>query len=284
MQIIYNWHITERCNYSCKYCFAKWNKAAETEIYEDYEKVEKILTNLSQKETISKLIGKEVTSVRLNFAGGEPLMLKKGVFSKIVIKAKEMGFVTSLITNGSLLKSCPDILKYLDMVGISIDSLDEAVCLDIGRCSNKNYISKEKLENIIDTIKSSNHKIRLKFNVVVSKYNYNMNIVEQLQAYEPNRLKILRQLPFNGEEGITDAQFELFLSINRKSLEKENVVIENKNDIIQSYLMIDPQGRFFQNGNEKAYCYSDPIYDVGLEQAFSQIKFDKEKFMSRYNQ
>ena len=25
-ELTINWHITEACNYSCRYCFAKWNK------------------------------------------------------------------------------------------------------------------------------------------------------------------------------------------------------------------------------------------------------------------
>jgi radical S-adenosyl methionine domain-containing protein 2 len=47
--------------------------------------------------------------------------------------------------------------------------------------------------------------------------------------------------------------------------------------------MIDPYGRFFQNGNKDKYIYSEPIHDVGLEQALSEIRFDKKKFMSRYD-
>jgi radical S-adenosyl methionine domain-containing protein 2 len=282
MEIVYNWHVTERCNYSCKFCFAKWNKA--TEICEDYEKLEKILENLSQKEAVNNLIGEEITSVRVNFAGGEPLMLKKDIFSKIVIKAKEMGFSTSLITNGSLLKPHLNILKHLDMVGISIDSLDENICKNIGRCSGENYLSEQKLTELVKGIRLNYPKIKLKFNIVVSKYNYNTNIVEQLQAFEPNRLKILRQLPFKDKKGITDEQFERFLSINEKFLKLENVVIEDKTDITQSYLMINPQGRFFQNGNENNYIYSEPIHKISIKYALSQIPFRKEKFMSRYNQ
>ncbi|MDR0467407.1 MAG: viperin family antiviral radical SAM protein, partial [Campylobacteraceae bacterium] len=237
----------------------------------------------SQKEVISKLMGEEITSIRLNFAGGEPLLLKKNIFNKIVIKAKEMGFDTSLITNGSLLESHSNILEHLNMIGISIDSLDRATCLNIGRYFGKNYLSKEKLENIINIIKLNNYKIGLKFNIVVSKYNYNTNIVEQLQAYKPHRLKILRQLSFDGEDCVSDEQFRHFLRINGESIKKENVVIEDEDKMIQGYLMIDPSGRFFQNGNGQKYRYSDPIFEVGLERAFSQVAFDKGKFKSRYS-
>ncbi|MDR1829714.1 MAG: viperin family antiviral radical SAM protein [Candidatus Fibromonas sp.] len=281
MQIVYNWHITERCNYSCEFCFAKWDKA--TEICGDYEKLEKILANLSQKEAISEFIGEDIASVRVNFAGGEPLILGKK-FVEIVKRAKELGFETSLITNGFLLEYNLEIFKYLDIAGISIDSLDENICKSIGRCSRESYLSEQKLTGLVKEIRWNYPKIKLKFNIVVSEYNYNTNIVEQLQAFEPDRLKILRQLPFKDKKGITDEQFERFLSINEKFLKFENKVIENKSDIIQSYLMIDPQGRFFQNGNEYDYIYSEPIHKVGIKYALSQIPFSKEKFMSRYNQ
>jgi radical S-adenosyl methionine domain-containing protein 2 len=170
------------------------------------------------------------------------------------------------------------------MVGISIDSLDENICKNIGRCSGENYLSEQKLTELVKEIRWNYPKIKLKFNIVVSEYNYNTSIVEQLQTFKPNRLKILRQLPFKDKKGITDEQFERFLNINEKSLKLENVVIEDKTDITQSYLMIDPRGRFFQNGNEYKYIYSKPIYKVGIGYALSQIPFNKEKFMSRYNQ
>ncbi len=282
MQIVYNWHITEHCNYSCNYCFAKWNKAAE--ICSNKERVDKILEELSKKDIISKRIGENITRVRINFAGGEPLILDRSIFDKTVMCAKKLSFETSLITNGFLLEFHPEIFKYLDMIGISIDSFDENVCKNIGRCSGKNYLSEEKLSKLVKKIKLNNPIAKIKFNTVVSKNNYSSNIIEQLQAYKPDRIKILRQFPFKGEKGITDEQFEQFLSINGKFIEKKNVVIEDKNDITQSYLMIDPQGRFFQNGNENFYTYSQPIFEVGLEHALSQIHFNKEKFMSRYGQ
>jgi len=279
MKMVYNWHLTERCNYACKYCFAKWSKPKE--ICHNHELVNRIFKELSQKEVISKKFRENVTSLRINFAGGEPLILDKNVFGKIVVRAKKLGFETSLITNGFLLEFHPAIFKHLDIIGISIDSLDEEICKNIGRCSGQNYLSKEKLSKIVRKIKLNNPRIKIKFNTVVSESNCNTNIIEQLQAFKPDRIKILRQLPFNGEKGIADEQFKQFLNINAKFI-RQNVVIENKSDIIQSYLMIDPLGRFFQNGNEYGYDYSQPIYEVGLENALSQINFNKEKFMKRY--
>lgn len=52
---------------------------------------------------------------------------------------------------------------------------------------------------------------------------------------------------------------------------------------MESYIMVDPQGRFFQNSPCSAgYEYSQPILGVGAEKAFSQVNFDVDKFSSRY--
>jgi radical S-adenosyl methionine domain-containing protein 2 len=285
MEMIYNFHIIENCNYKCKFCFAKWKEACELpEIYNIRKLMKKLFKNLSKKNIAGKAIGENITGVRINFAGGEPLMLGKN-FEKIVGMAKIFGFETSLITNGYLLERHPEIFKYLDMIGISVDSLDEKTCRQMGRYSGNSYLSKEKLDRIVHEIRVNNPKAKLKFNTVVSEYNYDdAKIIGQLQAYEPDRLKVLRQLPFNEQKGITNEQFNRFLESNKNFLAPENVVIEDENDIIQSYLMIDPQGRFFQNGEGRSYSYSRPIYEVGLKQALSEINFDKNKFMSRYTQ
>jgi radical S-adenosyl methionine domain-containing protein 2 len=45
--------------------------------------------------------------------------------------------------------------------------------------------------------------------------------------------------------------------------------------------MISPDGRLFQNGSEE-YIYSRPLTEVSFADALSDIKFDSEKFESRY--
>jgi len=50
-----------------------------------------------------------------------------------------------------------------------------------------------------------------------------------------------------------------------------------------SYLRIEPIGRFFQNsilGN--GYSYSTPIVNTGIEEALNEINFDPQNFYGRY--
>lgn len=287
MQIVYNLHIIEACNYRCEFCFAKWNENDGLPmICKDKKSVEKLFNELAKKDVIGGMIGEQINGVRINFAGGEPLMLGD-TFTDIVKLAKDMGFETSLITNGSLFERCLGVIKYLDMVGISIDSLDEDACKAMGRCSkNGDYMFEEKVAALVSQIRRENPNTKLKLNTVVSRHNCLSNIVERLQAFKPDRLKVLRQLSFNGKGGISDIEFEQFLEINKNAVGSDNVVVENTDDITQSYLMLDPYGRFFQNGNEttQGYVYSEPIHVIGLKCALSQISFNKEKFMSRYKE
>lgn len=75
-ELVINWHITETCNYNCTYCFAKWGKP--NELHRSLDAIEKLLDKLAYyfihgNSEIKRTLGYQ--SVRLNFAGGEPMML-----------------------------------------------------------------------------------------------------------------------------------------------------------------------------------------------------------------
>jgi len=52
----------------------------------------------------------------------------------------------------------------------------------------------------------------------------------------------------------------------------------------ESYLMIDPFGRFFQNHPSLTggYQYSKPILSVSAGTAFSEMAFNSTSFQARY--
>jgi len=273
------------CNYDCEFCFAKWNSPKGVrktpEIWSVPKVVHKILSELSNRDAVSRKFCEAVTSVRINFAGGEPLLLGDK-FLEIIKLAKEMGFETSIITNGSLLYSNSEVYKYIDILGISVDSLDADICRKIGRCDGSDKVLEEEhIKELLATARAENPDISVKFNVTVNMHNYKECVVERLQGFSPNRIKILRQLPFGDNQGISDDMYSEFKRINGRCF-GENIVVEDNEDMTQSYLMIDPYGRLFQNGNSDDYIYSGPIHEVGLERALSKIPFDKERFGSRY--
>ena len=282
MQIVYNWHITERCNYSCKFCFSKWERPYE--IWKDEAAVEKLLTMISRSGQAE--VFRAITSSsgdlqpRINFVGGEPLILGEKLDSYIKI-AKSLGIGTSMITNASLLMKHIMVVKHLDLIGISIDSLSHDTNLAIGRCdSSRRTMSEECLINLVSQIREINELIDIKFNIVVNEHNWEQCLVSRLLLLNPAKIKIFKQLPFGKERGISDTQFNHFLM--RNETEHESIFIEGNEDMRNSYLMIDPMGRFFQNSTAKEYTFSKPIQDVGILAAIMGMKFDSNKYLNRY--
>jgi radical S-adenosyl methionine domain-containing protein 2 len=58
------------------------------------------------------------------------------------------------------------------------------------------------------------------------------------------------------------------------------MVAESVEMIRGSYIMVDPQGRFFDS-TRGAHHYNRPILEVGMDAAFAQIAFDPTKFHAR---
>ena len=282
MQLVYNWHITERCNYTCHFCFSKWEHPSE--IWKEGTTVESILREMaiSQDEGYLKPIKEACDTLpsRVNFVGGEPLILGNTLIRYIKF-AKEIGLDTSIITNASLLRKYVDVVRHLDIIGISIDSLSHETNLRIGR-SNKHgkTISEDSLIALISDLRKINSSVQLKFNVVVNEHNYKEILIPKLNQHEPDKIKIFRQLPFGRQKGISDIQFSGFLAHN--GVDTRSMFVEDNHDMVKSYLMIDPQGRFFQNGEISGYSYSEPIQEVGLKNAFKGMEFDSTKYLKRY--
>lgn len=283
MDLIYNWHIIEKCNYSCKYCFSLWNSTKE--IWTDDAKVLSILEGIKNSPTYPSLKTiKEFGSyskTRINFVGGEPLLLGSKLI-EIAKHAKDMGLETSIITNGSLLLKNIEIVNHMDSIGLSIDSFSTKINRAIGRCTkNNNILNIQSVYELIEMIRNINPSIDLKLNVVVNKHNFNKILVPKFMDLRPTKVKIFREMPFeNNQVGITNEMFQIFKKLNQ--CDSLNVFYENNSDMTHSYLMIDPAGRFFQNGNNNFYTYSDPIFKVGFEEALNSIQFDSGAYLKRY--
>ena len=125
-ELVINYHITEVCNYSCQFCYAKWDRP--NEIYTQGKNAELMLEKLASyffNETGNKVKDSfPYKSVRINFAGGEPLILKDR-FAQLVIKAKELGLVINDIFSKFSEKKQRKCLKKLEPVRKHLVSLDE---------------------------------------------------------------------------------------------------------------------------------------------------------------
>lgn len=284
-ELVINWHITEVCNYSCQYCFAKWGKP--NELHRDNDSVSSLLSNLAEyflsyKSKIRQSLN--YTSVRINFAGGEPFVLGKRFFD-IVQLTKSAGFKTSIITNGHYLASLKDNIPkdLFDVVGISYDSQDEYISKEIGRVDRKgNFLSPIDMLIVANSIRSTQSNVTFKLNTVVNKLNQQENFSDFIKALAPDKWKMFQVQPFNNHDLlISDTEFNDF--VDRHSDLNVSIFDENNQEMTDSYLMIDPKGRFYQNSNgTDAYVYSDLINDVGVEAALKNINFDLYKYLNRY--
>lgn len=290
--LVLNWHLTEACNYRCRYCYATWDESAcRRELIHDPERTEALLSELSQffqpdnpgNPLASRLAW---SSVRLNLAGGEPL-LHAGKLPSIISQAQ--GFEVSMITNGSqldenlLLRLAPQ----LSWLGISIDSACPETNHAIGRVDRRGrLLNLLELASNLEGARQSSPGLRIKLNTVVNQLNHDEDLSALIQRMAPDKWKVLRMLPLvNHHLAVSDEQFAVFVARHRAF--EQILCAEDNQDMHESYLMIDPHGRFFQNSPliaGQGYVYSQPILEVGAAAAFSQMSFDSHRFSARYAQ
>lgn len=108
-------NVSDRCNYSCKYCY----------IGERFDKPAKVISDSTIDTLFEKIKDMDLDSVGFIWHGGEPLLAGFDFFKNIVEKEKSLGkpVRNSVQTNGSLLDE-----KILDLfqennfsIGISLD-------------------------------------------------------------------------------------------------------------------------------------------------------------------
>lgn len=203
-----NLHITQYCNYHCRYCFAQFREKQNLPL-EDWER---IIDNLDASGIVDSV----------NFAGGEPVLYPG--FGALVDYAFQKGFRLSVISNGSLLMKKelvpPGLFSKLEMLGISVDSVNPSTLRALGCCDPQGRVlDEESLCRLIWTAKGENPKLRIKLNTVVTKLNKGEQLSEFGAALPIERWKFLKMKLF--EEGtfsnrnlqISDEEFDRFLGI-----------------------------------------------------------------------
>ena len=133
MDAVYNWHITEKCNYRCYFCYGKWGSPKE--IHKDPDALKSIITEIKKHGRLP-FGNSENGGVRVNIAGGEPLLLGDKLLN-VIDELRLAGLKVSIITNGYLLKKQIQVVDRLDMLGLSIDSSINENNLLIGRSTKK---------------------------------------------------------------------------------------------------------------------------------------------------
>ena len=275
-----NFHLWEPCNMRCGFCFAT---------FQDVKQEMNLPKGHLPKEECLLLVDRiaEFGFEKINFAGGEPTLCPW--LPNLIVRAKESGLVTSIVTNGSKITDqwLEDLNGNLDWIGLSIDTVDPEKLVLIGRAiRGKNPITEAEYLHIIGKIKR--HGIRLKINTVVNSVNWEEDLTPFIQLAKPERWKLFQVLPVKGQNDahiadfeITTEQFEAYVRRNRIAEDYGiSVVPESNEAMTESYVMIDPAGRFFDN-SKGFYKYSDPILKVGIEEALKQVSINPERFRQR---
>jgi radical S-adenosyl methionine domain-containing protein 2 len=266
---VVNFHFTHKCNYNCKFCHSNFFASKQKKIlpFEKWKKITDMLKPYCK---------------RINFAGGEPLLHKK-LIGDLIEHNNQIGLISTIITNGSLLddKWLFEYGKYIKAIGISCDSSIESINKELGRGKGNHVkLTLEKF-NIINNFSKSGNYILPKLNTVVNKLNYKENMIDFVLKTGVTRWKIFQLLTIEGENVkyskdliINKEEFYEFYE-NNKLIKKYGVelVAENVDELTDTYIMVDPEGRFFSNNNNK-YLFSEPIYKIGVEKALEQIKFN----------
>jgi radical S-adenosyl methionine domain-containing protein 2 len=207
---------------------------------------------------------------------------------EIIVYCKQLGLVTSLVTNGSLLdeQTIGRLAGALDICALSMDSGVTETNDAIGRCSKSIRPDAQFYRTLAQRIRMAG--IRLKINTVVNRLNLNENLGETIAALLPFRWKLFQVKQVIGQNektfaelAIGVAEFEDFVARNRRLVPPSVAVIpETADDMTGAYAMIAPNGRFFDS-TTGCHRYSRQILEIGIVNAFQEVTFDAEKFVKR---
>lgn len=273
-----NFHLWKACNMSCGFCFATFDDLPSTALNANLRKGDAI-------RLVATLC--EYGFRKVNFAGGEPTLCPW--LLDLIQVAKSHEVTTSVVTNGSRIKSgwLDNLKGNLDIIALSIDSIDAEAQQKIGRVVNgQPPMTADEYRRIATEIKRRG--IRLKVNTVVNQINHKEDLREFVLSLSPERWKIFQALPVEGQNdkridelALSNAQFHDYVERNRTVTGHGIKVVPETNELMTgSYLMIDPSGRFFDN-TEGKHTYSKPILEVGVEEALRGISIFPDRFDER---
>jgi len=255
---------------SCSFCFARF----------------KNVKSLGKGDSLS-IVNKiaDYGFRKINFVGGEPTLVPW--LSDLLAKAKKCGLITSVVTNGWNIDD--DWLgkhaECLDWLGFSIDSLEPEINNRLGRIVNGFKLP--DLSFYLEALKAvREYEINIKINTVVTQLNKNERFHKLIQEIKPEKWKIFQVLIIENENPdarsliVSREEFNEFLFAHANLEPVNKIYPEYCEDMVGSYLIIDPAGRFVDNSS-RVYRVSESILKSGVEQALEQVNVSCEKFFTR---
>lgn len=276
-----NMHVVGHCNFRCKYCYARFQEAKT------------FLALDPARGTLESLGAHGVT--RVTFAGGEPTLHPDLV--PMLRCATEAGLITALVTNGSFSRDLARrMFPWLRWLVLSVDSDRRSTNDAIGRrrAGTDELGQVDRVERVVSWLRDWNeHRpelehVRLKLNLVVNALNIDEDPADWLARLRPERVKLLQCSVVPGENDdasglvVSSDAFAAYAARVARLRETGIVVVaEDSSDILDSYAMVDPLGRFRQSRRD-GYVESSPIHEVGVERAWEQVGgCDLDRFRAR---
>ncbi len=247
-----NIHLDGRCNYRCAHCF-------------DTCLPKKGMPPENWRPLLEYL--RSVGITKINIAGGEPFLYPH--LKEMCGLVGSMGFTVSIVSNGSLItrEKIEELAGTVKWLGLSVDSPDEADELAIGR----NTGAGNHLRHIADVSRWAHGcGMKVKLNITVLRQSWDKDFHGFIDEVRPERVKAFRALTLKNANddrpdtwSISDEQYARFRAAHR---DVENMVFEDNSDMIGTYLMFDPLGRWMVNsGGEKRFLPFEQLRRDGLE-------------------
>ena len=273
-----NLHFTPRCNARCRFCFA------------EYSEIKSICSTQVLKEIITQIA--EVpsdTPRRINFVGGESTT--HADLPEMLAHAKNEGLSTSIVTNGLnlLLHGIEPYRNFVDLIGLSIDSVEPATILQTGRYNSKTGFvpTSQQWLSLADDIHSAD--IGLKINTVVTRLNLHEDMTPFIRRMTPKKWKLFQVTRVAGQNdtvfshwAITPEEFEDYCKRHFKIASNDLQIVPESSDImLNSYAIIGPNGCFVDN-HEGRHSYSPPINETDILDAWHSVRFDHTAYVVRH--
>ncbi len=263
-----NFHIIRSCDSRCGFCFATFGD---------------VRGRLERRDAL-RLISllRANGGEKITFAGGEPTLHPD--LETYVRHAKEVGFVTGVVTNRSrLLPLLARGADVLDWVGLSIDSGSESVQVALGRGHGEHVARTTALADRCREV-----GVQLKVNTVVTSLTWLEDMSALLHRLAPERWKVFQVLRVEGQNDgrvesllISRDQFWSFVERHQRLAGEGLAPVPEDNDAMtDSYVMVDPLGRFYGDTGGR-HRVGPPILDAGVHVALAAVGFRHEKLVAR---
>lgn len=245
-----NIHLDGRCNYRCAHCFDRCLPKKSMTCNEWIPHLEYL---------------KSIGVTKVNLAGGEPFLYPH--LAEMCKLTRSMGFTVTIVSNGSLITEdiVENLSETISWIGLSVDSPDEEDEISIGRNTGRG----NHIEHVIAVSEWAHaNGIKVKLNITVLRQSWNKDFHELIARIKPERVKAFRVLTLKNSNddrpdtwSITDEQYATFTDRHK---DIPQMVFEDNTDMIGTYLMFDPLGRWMVNNNkEKKFIPFEQLRENG---------------------